>query len=324
MVLSDRDERVVFISESPGDESLLFGGAIARLRAAGAEVVLFYAPSDDGAHGKHLDTRELEEALHVLDVSEWRMFARDPAELVDAVREVGPTAVVIGRLAPRLADAVSRAAVGSRVPVFVRRREFEGTAQRLTAIDIHHEVERKLHAIRCYGSRWTVTDHTVTLEDGTFLAVTTTETYVRADTLPGVDGELPATPLSRLLAGAGGLVAGAAIGMLGTVAHQTTLAVGEAAIPVGLVLALAAAATLLVGLRMVLDDRMVVLLAAIGMLGTIFVLSLRSTGGSVLVPAGLPGTLWTLVPALIAALAVAWPKVPPREQQPHGVHSAKA
>jgi hypothetical protein len=126
------------------------------------------------------------------------------------------------------------------------------------------------------------------------------------------------------LAGAGGLVAGAAFGMLGTVAHQTTLPVGQATLPVGLVLALAGAAALLVGLRMVLGDRMVVLLAAVGLLGTIFVLSLRSAGGSVLVPAGPAGTVWTLVPALIAALAVAWPKVPPRAPQPYGVHGAKA
>lgn len=323
MVMSDRDERVVFISESPGDEALLFGGAIARLRSAGAQAVLFYAPADDGPHGKHLDTTELEAALQVLDVREWYAFRDDPADLIAALHGVEPTAVVIGRVGAALSDAISRAMAEAGVPVFFRRREFEGTAQRLTAIDVHHEVERKLRAIRCYASRWTVDDHTVTLEDGTFLAVTTTETYVRTDA-PGPDADLPATPLSRLLAGAGGLVAGAAFGILGTVAHQTTIAVGQAAVPIGLVLALAGAAALLVGLRMVLGDRMVVLLAAIGMLGTIFVLSLRSTGGSVLVPAGLPGTLWTLVPALIAALAVAWPKVPQRIPQPHGVHSAKA
>lgn len=323
MVMSDRDERVVFVSESPGDEALLFGGSLARLRSAGAEAAVFYAPADDGPHGRHQDTGELEAALRVLDVHAWRVFPQDPAELLDALRDLRPTAVVIGRVGAALADAISRAAAEAGVPVFVRRREFEGTAQRLTAIDIHHEVERKLRAIRCYASRWTVDDHTVTLEDGSLLAVTTTETYVRTDA-PGLDAEPPATPLSRLLAGAGGLVAGAAFGMLGTVAHQTTLAVGEAAIPVGLVLALAGAAALLVGLRMVLGDRMVVLLAAVGMLGTIFVLSLRSAGGSVLIPAGLPGTLWTLVPALIAALAVAWPAVPPRSPQPHGGHSAKA
>lgn len=323
MVLSDRDERVVFISESPGDESLLFGGAIARLRSAGAEAVLFYVQADDAPHGKHLDTRELEAALAVLDVHDWRLFTDAPAELVSALDSVRPTAVVIGRVATALGDAITRAAAEAGVPLFYRRREFEGTAQRLTAIDIHHEVERKLRAIRCHASRWSVSDRTVTLEDGSMLAVTGTETYVRTDG-PHVTADLPPTPASRLLAGAGGLVAGAAFGMLGTVAHQTTLPVGQATLPVGLVLALAGATALLVGLRMVLDDRMVVLLAAVGMLGTIFVLSLRSAGGSVLVPAGTAGTVWTLVPALIAALVVAWPKVPPQARRPHGLHGAKA
>jgi LmbE family N-acetylglucosaminyl deacetylase len=323
MVLSDRDERVVFISESPGDESLLFGGAIARLRSAGAEAVLFYAPTEDGPRGRHLDTRELEAALSVLDVHRWRLFPGDPAEVVSALRDVGPTAVVIGRVGTVLAEAITRATAEAGIPVFVRRREFEGTAQRLMAIDIHHEVERKLRAIRCHASRWSVDEHTVTLEDGSMLAVTGTETYVRIDA-PGPGTDAPATPTSRLLAGAGGLVAGAAFGMLGTVAHQTTLALGQVSIPVGLVLALAGATALLVGLRMVLGDRMVVLLAAIGMLGTIFVLSLRSPGGSVLVPAGPAGTVWTLLPALIAALAVAWPRVPQRMPHPHGVHRTKA
>ena len=323
MVLSDRDERVVFISESPGDEALLFGGAIARLRSAGAAVTLFYAPGAEGPHGRHQHTGELEAALRVLDVGEWRVFAEGTAELADTLRLARPTAVVIGRVATAVSDEVARAAAEAGVPVFFRRREFEGTAQRLTAIDIHDEMERKLSAIRCYASRWTVDDHTVRLEDGSLLAVTTTETYVRSD--PPDAGEVPATPLSRLLAGAAGLVSGAAFGMIGTVAHQTTVALGHATLPVGLVLALAGAAALLVGLRMLLGDRMVVLLAALGLLGTIFVLSLRSPGGSVLVPAGLPGTLWTLVPALIAALAVAWPKVPAaRPGPPRGVPTAKA
>lgn len=323
MVMSDRDERVVFISESPGDESLLFGGAIARLRSIGAEAVLFYAPADDAPHGRHLDAGELKAAVGVLDVHEWFVFGHDQSDLITALHDVEATAVVIGRVGAVLANAIGTAAAEDGVPVYFRRREFEGTAQRLTVIDVHREVERKLAAIRCYASRWRVDDHTVTLEDGTMLAVTTTETYVRADAhAPG--GDVPATPLSRLLAGAGALVAGAAFGILGTVAHQTTLAVGNAAVPVGLVLALAGAAALLIGLRMVLDDRMVVLLAAVGMLGTIFVLSLRSAGGSVLVPAGLTGTLWTLVPAVVAALAVAWPRMPPRTPGSHGMPSAKA
>jgi len=101
-------------------------------------------------------------------------------------------------------------------------------------------------------------------------------------------------------------------GVLGTLAHQSTTNIGPVSIPIGLIFALVAVSALLVGLRLVLGNRTVALLAATGLLITIFVLSLRGAGGSVLVPAGLTGTLWTVVPALVAALVLAWPKIPTR------------
>ncbi len=64
------------------------------------------------------------------------------------------------------------------------------------------------------------------------------------------------------------------------------------------------------GLRLLVGDRLIVFFCAFGMLATIFLLSLRSTGGSVLIPAGLPGTLWSVAPALVAALVLGWPKLP--------------
>jgi hypothetical protein len=30
------------------------------------------------------------------------------------------------------------------------------------------------------------------------------------------------------------------------------------------------------------------------------------------VPAGVPGTVWTMAPALVAALVIAWPRIPAR------------
>ncbi|WP_156109720.1 hypothetical protein [Cryobacterium sp. MLB-32] len=73
-----------------------------------------------------------------------------------------------------------------------------------------------------------------------------------------------------------------------------------------------AVSALLVGLRLLRGTRTVAFLAATGLLVTIFVLSLRGAGGSVLVPAGLTGTLWTVVPALVTALVLAWPTIPAR------------
>ncbi|MEB0306630.1 hypothetical protein QN345_15100 [Cryobacterium sp. 10I1] len=121
-----------------------------------------------------------------------------------------------------------------------------------------------------------------------------------------------ATGALRAVASLFALAAGVVFGVLGTVAHQATLVLGPVTLPVGLVLATLAASALLVGLRLVLDDRVVVLACTIGLVGSIFLLSLKSTGGSVLVPAGLAGTLWTVLPTLVASLVLAWPRLPQR------------
>ena len=117
---------------------------------------------------------------------------------------------------------------------------------------------------------------------------------------------------ARLGARLGALLAGLLMGALGTVSHQYLLRIGSVALPVGLVLALLGTTALLLGLRLVRDTRVEVFLGALGLLGTIFLLSLEGPGGSVLVPAGLPGTIWTLAPTLIATVVLAWPRIPPR------------
>jgi hypothetical protein len=140
----------------------------------------------------------------------------------------------------------------------------------------------------------------------------------RQDVAPRVRRPASASHGARLaqrsLAGLGGLLLGILFGTLGTIAHQATLTVFGVALPTGLTIAFIAIGALLLGLRLVVGNRLVVGLAAGGLLVTIFVLSLRGSGGSVLVPAGLPGTLWTVVPALIAAFVLAWPKLPPRRR----------
>ncbi|HSP53622.1 MAG TPA: hypothetical protein VLO00_12075, partial [Cryobacterium sp.] len=97
-----------------------------------------------------------------------------------------------------------------------------------------------------------------------------------------------------------------------TIAHQATIPVGPVTIPIGLILALTGVTALLTGLRLVLGGRMVVFFCALGLLGTIFILSLRSAGGSVLVPEGLPGMVWTVGPTLVATIVLAWPRIPAR------------
>jgi len=314
MVMSGSEERVVFVHDRPGDEALLTGGTMARLGADGATVVAIFgrmAPSERGA---------AQAALAELGVSDVRTLPEasvdDPPETAAAalrsvILETRATAVVIGAADERLRDAATRAAHDAGVPAYVSRSVSGAPGLRLTALDVTDQVEHKLRALAAYPDRWAITDRAVSQPDGSLLAVTGTETYLRLEPPPPAARDLPpATPLARLLAGTAALVVGAVFGLLGTIAHQSVLRLGPVTIPVGLVLSLVAVSALLVGLRLVLSDRIVILACAIGMIGTIFLLSLRSTGGSVLVPAGLPGTLWTIVPALVATFVLAWPRLP--------------
>ncbi|PPG54070.1 mycothiol biosynthesis protein [Rathayibacter sp. AY2B3] len=114
---------------------------------------------------------------------------------------------------------------------------------------------------------------------------------------------------SRVLSGVAGVAVGAVVGAITTVAHQSTVQVGGVVLPVGLAASLAGVLLLLLGLRLVLVDRFVAFCTAMGLLGTIGLLALRSTGGSVLVPANGLGVAWTFLPALIALVVIAWPRL---------------
>ena len=148
-------------------------------------------------------------------------------------------------------------------------------------------------------------------------------------TVPGADAAWSgtATPVgdgrasqpstrSRALSGILALIVGAVFGAVGTVAHQSTLNVGMLSLPLGLPLALLGVAALLIGFRLLLRDRLVVLLAAIGIVAVIALFSLPSPGGAVLIPQGLAGIVWTIGPVLIATVVVAWPRLPERAVAP--------
>lgn len=102
---------------------------------------------------------------------------------------------------------------------------------------------------------------------------------------------------------------GAVFGMIGTVAHQSTMALGTVAVPTGIAVALLAAGCLLAGVRLVTPNRTATLLTAIGLVATIGLFSLKSTGGSVLIPNNTLGMVWVFAPVIIAAVVVAWPRI---------------
>ncbi|GAA3872559.1 hypothetical protein GCM10022381_14510 [Leifsonia kafniensis] len=319
MVMSGSDERVVFVLARPGDESLMTGGTIARLRSEGSAVAVLF-----GQAGTE-DPSATRAALTELDVNDWMIVPAASGRsiededrdldllLVDMLTEMRATAVVIGTDDDRLKSASLLAAEKTGTPVFLSRRVAADVNQRVTAIDVSDQIDTKLRALAAYPGRWSVIDHAVRQPDGTLLAVSGTEAFVQIGAAPvaGIPtASASSSPLERVGGGVLALVLGGLFGLLGTLAHQATITIGSLEIPYGLILALVATSALLIGLRMVLHDRLMVLLCAIGMLGSIFLFSLRSTGGSVLIPEGMSGMIWTIVPTLVAALVIAWPKLP--------------
>ena len=111
---------------------------------------------------------------------------------------------------------------------------------------------------------------------------------------------------------------GVAAGALGTVTQAWTLQVADVDLPVGLIGGLLVTAALLTGLRLVFDARAIVLSAALGLLGTISLLSVESAGGSVLVPAVPASYVWVFGPVLIVLLVVSWPRLARDGSSPFG------
>ncbi len=122
-------------------------------------------------------------------------------------------------------------------------------------------------------------------------------------------------PLShRLLLSAGGFILGLFVGSVTTVVHQSVLTIAGVDVPWGLILGLLVVTGFLVGLRIVVQDRLIVLIAALGLVAMVFVLSQASTGGSILIPNNLWGTIWAIAPTLIATIVAAWPRLPQRSR----------
>ena len=107
----------------------------------------------------------------------------------------------------------------------------------------------------------------------------------------------------------GALVMGVLVGSITTVVHQNTVDVGSFEFPWGLILGLIAVTGFLVGLRMVVQNRWVVLCAALGMVAMVYLYSLKSPGGSVFIPNNLWGQIWAVGPALIATIVLLWPRL---------------
>ncbi|PJJ62257.1 DUF6113 family protein [Compostimonas suwonensis] len=174
----------------------------------------------------------------------------------------------------------------------------------------------KRAAMAAHASQLTVEDDEFVLSGGQRHPIGRVESFRRwsPPPLPVVEDVAPTLP-QRITTYVVSFVIGAVFGLLGTVAQQKMVMIGDTAVPIGLVLSLLGVTALLVGLRLVLHDRLIVLIAAIGILAVIALLSLPGPGGSVLIPQGTIGLVWTIAPTLVATIVVAWPRIPPRPER---------
>lgn len=174
------------------------------------------------------------------------------------------------------------------------------------------EFARKRAALQAHRTQVVVEGDTARLSSGDAFPIGREERFRAVPiTLPElVAEEEPPTLLGRIGSGALALAIGAVVGVITTVAHQSTFTIAGAVLPLGLVASVAAVLLLLLGMRLVMYDRLVAFCTAMGILAAIGVLAMRSTGGSVLIPANTAGMVWTFAPALIALLVIAWPRLP--------------
>jgi len=124
----------------------------------------------------------------------------------------------------------------------------------------------------------------------------------------------PTTWTSRAGILALGIVIGVIYGSVATIGHRNELTIGGVVLPWGIVAALIGVLALLVGIRLAAGGRLPAIGAAVGIVGTVALLTLPGPGGSVLVTGDLRGTVWAVAPALLAVLVVAWPELPPRRR----------
>lgn len=107
----------------------------------------------------------------------------------------------------------------------------------------------------------------------------------------------------RILTWLMAFVLGGVFGAAGTIGYAS-MPVG---LPLGIVVGFVGCAALLVGIRIVAEDRIAAAAAGAGMLLTLVLFSGVGPGGSVVVPDSVLGMVWSLGLTAVVVAIVAWP-----------------
>ena len=105
------------------------------------------------------------------------------------------------------------------------------------------------------------------------------------------------------------LALGAFAGVIFTASHQASIEMAGLPVPWGIIAAIVLTSALLAGLRLVFGTRIVPGFTAAGLLLAAGILALPSPGGSILVPDSIAGYVWSLSPAIIAAIVLGVPNL---------------
>ena len=260
-----------------------------------------------GANGAEPAESLAPDALCAADLGE---VAADLATVIDTVK---PGAVISydsngGYGHPdhvRAHAAARRAADVMGIPFWTVDTDAETSSLR---VDVSAVLDRKTAALTAHRTQIVVEGERFSLSSGPSRPIDRTEGFTRVHSAaPGVVPWSDQSVAIRVSVWVLAAIVGAALGGIAVVNHQFAPQILGGTPPIGIILSLLIITSLLVGLRIVFSGRAVTGCAAVGLLVAIGLLSVRSTGGSVLVPANAAGYTLTYGSLVIVGLVLAWP-----------------
>lgn len=217
---------------------------------------------------------------------------------------------------PAAIDTSEPAAIDTSRPAATSAGPAAATSADLVVVDIRPVLDRKRRALAAHRTQVVIarSGNEFALSNGVVQPLDGVERFRRVHReYPQPTALFADQPFGLKVVGAVvGLLVGLAAGAILTVAHQAAVTVAAVTLPLGLAAGILVVAALLAGLRLVFGTRVVAGFAALGIVSVIGILSLRSAGGSVLVPQSLAGVVWAIAPTVIAIVVLGWPRLPSR------------
>ena len=249
------------------------------------------------------------------------VFGEAAADIAAVISETRPHVVVsyderggYGHPDHRRAHSTARrAAEVMGVPFWTITEGRLHPAGQTISVDVSPVLDRKVRALRAHESQVVVSGETFALSNGVSSPIARSESFTRLPPPVEPTGAFRELSVSgKIFSIVVAAAFGALAGLVFTVAHQATAVIGGVVVPWGIIVALAATTSLLLGLRLAFDSRVLPIAALVAVLALVSLLALPTDGGSILVPANLAGYAWSFGPTLIAVVVLAWPRARPR------------